>query len=194
LWLCSIQLIRPADAGWFFKAICFTRELNNMKQDQFLRPGCRDDVDDFNGRFQGLFREDESARKVDRSIAYMAAHLNEPLQVSTLAALVNVSPSHFFALFKQHTGCPPMDYFTRLRMRHAGELLFSTSASVKEVAAALGYDDPFYFSRVFKSVHNVSPSHYRTARVNLNGLSGPSPVQRSSNSPTGRSTLAPLMV
>jgi len=109
----------------------------------------------------------ETVRKVERSIAYMADHINQPLQVATLAALANVSPSHFFALFKKRTGCPPMDYFTRLRMRHACRLLGSTSASVKEVAAALGYDDPFYFSRVFKSVHQVPPSRYRTTRVDL---------------------------
>ncbi len=36
--------------------------------------------------------------------------------------------------------------------------------SVKEVAAALGYDDPFYFSRIFKSVHDVAPSDYRAMR------------------------------
>jgi AraC-like DNA-binding protein len=110
--------------------------------------------------------ERDSWGKVGRSIAYMIEHINEPLQVSTLAALVNVSPSHFFALFKQQTGSPPMDYFTHLRMRHACRLLGSTGASVKEVAAALGYDDPFYFSRVFKAVNNVPPSRYRSACSN----------------------------
>ena len=108
----------------------------------------------------------DAVAKVERSIAYMAEHINQPLQVATLAALANVSPSHFFALFKQRTGCPPMDYFTRLRMRHACRLLDSTPASVKEVAAALGYDDPFYFSRVFKAVNNVPPSQYRGAQTN----------------------------
>ena len=110
---------------------------------------------------------------MERSIAYMADHINEPLQVATLAAMANVSPSHFFALFKKRTGCPPMDYFTRLRMRQAGRLLDSTPASVKEVAAALGYDDPFYFSRVFKSVHHVPPSRYRTARQWADGGAQP---------------------
>lgn len=123
------------------------------------------------GRFRGLLPDagSETGRKVERSIAYMTDHINQPLQVATLAALANVSPSHFFALFKQRTGCPPMDYFTRLRMQHACRLLGSTSASVKEVAAALGYDDPFYFSRVFKSVHQVPPSRYRMARVDVDG-------------------------
>jgi transcriptional regulator GlxA family with amidase domain len=105
--------------------------------------------------------EKAAVHKVQRSIAYMNEHLDQPLQVATLAALAEVSPSHFFALFKQLTGCPPMEYFTRLRMRQACRLLDSTSASVKEVAAALGYDDPFYFSRVFKLVNRVPPSRYR---------------------------------
>jgi transcriptional regulator GlxA family with amidase domain len=136
-----------------------------MKENRLIELAARDVVADRGGYCDVLPEaEGETVRKVERSIAYMTDHLNQPLQVSTLAALANVSPSHFFALFKKRTGCPPIDFFTRLRMRHASRLLGSTSASVKEVAAALGYDDPFYFSRVFKSVHNVPPSRYRMAR------------------------------
>ena len=68
----------------------------------------------------GLFREDN--RKIERTIAYMMQHLNKPLPVARLAALANISPSHFFALFKRHTGCAPIDYFIRLRMRRASLL------------------------------------------------------------------------
>ena len=111
--------------------------------------------------------------RIDQSIAYMTQHLDRPLQVATLAAQADVSPSYFFALFKRWTGCPPMDYFIRLRMHQARRLLDSTSASVKEVAAAMGYDDPFYFSRVFKSVHQVAPSAYRArARESSPGKNG----------------------
>lgn len=105
--------------------------------------------------------ESEAVRKIEQSIAYMMRHLDEPLQVATLAAQVNVSPSHFFVLFKRQIGCAPIDYFIRLRMQHACRLLDETVMSVKEVAATLGYDDPFYFSRIFKSVNHVAPSEYR---------------------------------
>jgi AraC-like DNA-binding protein len=91
----------------------------------------------------------------------MMRHLDEPLQVATLAAQANISASHFFALFKRQTGCAPIDCFIRLRMQHACRLLDETVLSVKEVAATLGYDDPFYFSRIFKSVNRVAPSEYR---------------------------------
>jgi AraC-like DNA-binding protein len=105
--------------------------------------------------------ESEAVRKIEQSITYMLRHLNESLQVATLAAQANISASHFFALFKRRIGCAPIDYFIRLRMQHACRLLDETVLSVKEVAATLGYDDPFYFSRIFKSVNHVAPSEYR---------------------------------
>jgi transcriptional regulator GlxA family with amidase domain len=118
----------------------------------------------------------EIAERIGRSIAYMAEHLDQPLQVSTLAAQASVSPSHYFALFKRQMGTAPIDFFIRLRMNHARELLDSTCSSVKEVAATLGYDDPFYFSRVFKSVHQVAPAEYRKrngqARAAVQSMNG----------------------
>jgi AraC-like DNA-binding protein len=113
--------------------------------------------------------ESDIARKMEHSISYMLQHLDQPLHVATLAAVVNVSPSHYSALFKRWTGCPPIDYFIHLRMQQACRLFDHTSLKVKEVAAALGYDDPFYFSRTFKSVHHVSPSEYRSMPEKLKG-------------------------
>jgi len=131
------------------------------------RAGCEDSgeaLPDNNGS--------EIARKIEQSIAYMLEHLNQRLEVATLAALARVSPSHFFALFKRRTGCPPIDYFIRLRMQHARELLDAGSLHVKDVAEALGYEDPFYFSRVFKAVNRIPPSRYRALQKQ------PSPVLR----------------
>jgi AraC-like DNA-binding protein len=54
-----------------------------------------------------------------------------------------------------------MDYFTRLRLHQACQLLDNSDLSVKEVATALGYDDPFYFSRIFKALNEISPTEYR---------------------------------
>jgi transcriptional regulator GlxA family with amidase domain len=103
----------------------------------------------------------EDVQKIERSIAYMTQHLNQPVRVAELAAQANVSPSHYFALFKRKTGRAPIDYFTGLRMQRARTLLDSTTASVKEIAVDLGYKDPFYFSRVFKSVNLAAPTRYR---------------------------------
>lgn len=122
------------------------------------------------------FESGSSLGKIESSIQFMKANLNKTLQVASLATLINVSPSHYFALFKRRTGRAPIDYFIRLRMQHACELLDTTSWSVKEIAATLGYDDPFYFSRVFKAVNRVAPSQYRQRQNNINGVSQPSRV------------------
>jgi AraC-like DNA-binding protein len=78
-----------------------------------------------------------------------------------LSAIAGVSDSHFFPLFKSATGCTPIDFFIRLRMTRACELLQNQKMTIKEVADLIGYDDPFYFSRLFKSVIGVAPRDYR---------------------------------
>lgn len=123
-------------------------------------------VDVFNGnvartRTPHGWEQRDATRKIVRALAYMLQNLDKPIQMPALGALAGVSMSHFYHLFKLATGCTPNDFFIRARLRRASELLQETDLSVKEVAAALGYDDPFYFSRMFKSVHGVSPKEYR---------------------------------
>lgn len=104
--------------------------------------------------------------RIGRTIGYMTQHLNQPLQASDLAAVANISLSHYFVLFKRAAGCGPISFFIRLRMRRARQLLETTSMNIKEIAGELGYEDPFYFSRLFKSVNGVAPSDYRKAQQN----------------------------
>jgi len=116
-------------------------------------------------------REAVAAKRIEPVVTYMRQHLDEPLQVSRLTTMARVSPSHFFILFKRATGQTPIDYFIHLRMSRACELLTGTGLRVKEIAAMLGYDDQFYFSRVFKSVNGVAPSAYRI-RLTETALAG----------------------
>jgi AraC-like DNA-binding protein len=110
-------------------------------------------------------RELEAIRKIETCVAYMMCHLEMPLQAATLAAQVNISPSHFFTLFKRHVGRTPMDYFIRLRLRRACHLLENTEMSIKAIAYTLGYNDPYYFSRIFKSFNRMAPSQYRLLKL-----------------------------
>ena len=102
-----------------------------------------------------------AANRVAVSLDFMMAHLNQPIRISTLCALVGLSPSRFFELFRSATGETPLNWFIQARMRRAGELLEKTTLQIKEVAGEVGYQDPFYFSRLFKSVHGISPSGYK---------------------------------
>jgi transcriptional regulator GlxA family with amidase domain len=108
----------------------------------------------------------ETIRKIEESIAYMVQHLGKPLRAKTLAAQVNISPSHYFVVFKRHAGNSPIDYFIRLRLQCACHLLENTGMSIKAIACTLGYEDPCYFSRIFKSFKRVPPSRYRHLKLN----------------------------
>jgi AraC-like DNA-binding protein len=106
----------------------------------------------------------DSVQKVAGGIIYMSEHLDQPMRVSTLAALANLSPAHFSVLFKEQTGCSPRDYLHLLRIHRACQLLRSSTLNVKEIATRLGYQDPFHFSRQFKAFQGMSPSEYRESR------------------------------
>jgi AraC family transcriptional regulator of arabinose operon len=88
-------------------------------------------------------------------------HLDEPITLGDLARLVNLSPTHFARVFRQHHGVAPIDYVIQKRMLLAASLLTDTSMPLKQVCVRVGYNDPFYFSRLFKKVTGLNPSAYR---------------------------------
>jgi len=98
-----------------------------------------------------------------RSVAaYMRQHLERPARLEELARMANLSISHFSAIFRKEFGFSALDYLTRTRIRRACELLDTSGSSLKEIAAAVGFSDPLYLSRVFRAVQGISPSQYRS--------------------------------
>ncbi|MGB8168486.1 MAG: AraC family transcriptional regulator [Chthoniobacteraceae bacterium] len=112
-------------------------------------------------RHESWREQPDAQQKIAQTIAYMKQHLDRPLQLDTLAALANLSRSRYTALFKAQNGFAPIDYFNRLRMHSACQLLDTTAMSVKDIATALGYADQLYFSRAFRLVTDTSPTEYR---------------------------------
>lgn len=106
----------------------------------------------------------EAQNRIDGTIKYMQQHLSATLTVEDLAQKCDLSPSHFSNLFKKATGMSPLNYFIHLKLQEACLLLYTTGMKVKDVAAAIGYDDPYHFSRLFKKTMHISPEQYRGLR------------------------------
>ncbi|MGO4586744.1 helix-turn-helix domain-containing protein [Arthrobacter sp. 2RAF6] len=102
---------------------------------------------------------------VHTAVESVADHLRNNItthaSVEDLAAMAGLSRSHFAALFKERVGVSVLQYQTQLRMRRARELLDTTNTPIERIAGLVGYDDPFYFARMFKKVHGISPRQYR---------------------------------
>lgn len=92
---------------------------------------------------------------------HLRENLSSVVSVPALAAMAGFSTSHFSARFRAGTGFSVLEYIKRLRMARARQLLITSSHSVAEIAAAVGYPDPFYFSRQFRAVNGVGPRDFR---------------------------------
>ncbi len=106
-------------------------------------------------------RKGTPARDLQSVINLMASRLAGGLCLADMARAAGLSVVHFSALFRRQTGLPPVEYYIQLRIRHAGRLLDTTTITVREVGAEVGYDDPYYFSRIFRRVMGLSPRAYR---------------------------------
>lgn len=103
-----------------------------------------------------------AAPDIERITAWMRAHVERPVELAELAqATSELSVFHFARRFRAATGMAPIQYFIHLRMEHACRLLDMSDAPVHVIARQLGYDDPYYFSRLFRKVIGVAPSDYR---------------------------------
>jgi AraC-like DNA-binding protein len=98
---------------------------------------------------------------IEKSIMYMHDRLDGTINVSDLASLCGYSVSHYCMVFKKKTSRSPIEYFNNLKMQKACQMLDFSGSHIKEIASELHFEDPFYFSRVFKKVMGISPVEYR---------------------------------
>lgn len=98
---------------------------------------------------------------MDSVLQHMQSHIGRELDLDALAATVNLSKFHFLRRFKARTGQTPIQQFIHIKMQHACELLDSTDQAIKVIASEVGYQDPYYFSRIFKRTIGIAPQKYR---------------------------------
>lgn len=90
------------------------------------------------------------------------------IALAELAAAAHMSLFHFTRRFREATGFTPMEYLEKLRIHRAQDLLIShPQMRLNEIARVVGYDDPAYFSRVFRKCSGTSPRLYRMNRCTL---------------------------
>ncbi len=102
-----------------------------------------------------------SERLVQRAKFLLADNVAMHLDISWLSSSLGLGYSRFRQIFKKYTGLSPYQYFLDLKVGRAKELLHQGQFSVKEIAYMLSFDDPYYFSHLFKKKTGHPPSEWR---------------------------------
>jgi len=94
--------------------------------------------------------------------AYLRANFKKEISLGELADKLGFAPDYISKVFKKYKNESPIKYVTKLRINEAKQLLSNhPTLDIKKIGELVGYNDPFYFSRVFKSNTDVYPSEYR---------------------------------
>ena len=94
-------------------------------------------------------------------IHFMQENLQYNITLEELAAHFKYSASHFSMLFQKETGSSPINYFLRLKIQKACQYIELTDLKLQDIATAIGFEEPAYFSRLFTKIMGMTPSAYR---------------------------------
>jgi len=98
---------------------------------------------------------------------YVEAHLNDSLDVKTLAKVAGYSPYHFSRIFKMYMGESIISYVSRLRLEKALLKIISNNKSIIEIAFEAGFETPNGFNKAFKKIFDITPTEYKNIRISL---------------------------
>ena len=101
-------------------------------------------------------------QRINKVVAYINNHLDETLELKTLANEAALSDFHFHRIFKALKGEAIGGYITRLRLEATARLLRYTTLTIEEIAFNIGYETTASLSKAFKKQYGISPTEYRT--------------------------------
>ena len=131
-----------------------------------MRPKIGGTIDDIDQLLHGLTRGDmpnpphlSSVARI--AMAYIQQQSTQRISREQIANVAGVSESYLTQVFQQELGVTPWVYLTRYRIAHACQLLREKTDSITDIAITVGFDDPGYFSKVFRNEIGLSPREYR---------------------------------
>ncbi|KAB3531117.1 response regulator transcription factor [Alkaliphilus serpentinus] len=107
------------------------------------------------------YRKRELRGLIAKAIKYIDDHYKQNISLDDVAKEINMSYHYFSKFFKDSTGKNFVDYLTELRIEKSKQILRDSSINIKEVCFEVGYNDPNYFSKIFKKITGITPTDYR---------------------------------
>lgn len=163
------------EVAWFGKAFTQAHQAASMPGNRLYLKACLTAVIAKiielygNGQYTGVFSSGRAAASrqtggnldvLQPVFSYIHDHLHEPIRMQQLSALVGISEKYFITYFKNTLGITPGQYIYEIKMNRARDYLNAKKYTIQQIAALLGYPDPFTFSKAFKKYYDVPPSRF----------------------------------
>ena len=114
------------------------------------------------GELNGMEKVHSLSGPAEQIRHYLLRHLEKPMpSLQDIADAIGRSPVQTIRIFRQATGSTPYDFLLEEKIAAAGEMLLHTTKTSKEIAYMLGFQDEFYFARLFRKRRGLSPRNYR---------------------------------
>lgn len=139
--------------------------LNCLESSEAVQTGGGSD----SGSRAGVGKTPAYGRMVQDGIHYLEEHFDSNISLDSMCLVLAVSKNYFCYLFKRETGQNIWSYLTQIRLAQSQKLLLTTDYKSYEIAYMVGYDNPSYFSRLFKKCTGQTPNEYRAAHGNEAG-------------------------
>ena len=107
---------------------------------------------------------------MERALGYIGERFRSITSAAEVAEAAGVGVSQLNRIARVWTGQSIMESVRRVRVEHARKLLAEPTLSIKEVAAACGFADPYHFSKVFRKIDGLPPSEYRASVLKISGM------------------------
>ncbi len=122
--------------------------------------GCRSQLEEILFRLMTVGTNYGFSQKAERIISYIDRNVDKKLTLSVVASVFSINGSYLSKLFKTATGYTVTEYINKTKVNKAKEYIIEGNLKIKDISTMLGYEDPLYFSRVFKKLEGVSPAGY----------------------------------
>jgi AraC-like DNA-binding protein len=103
----------------------------------------------------------QDSQKINKVFLHTEKHFMEPISLSEVAALLNITEAAFCRYFKVHTGKSYFQYLTEFRIAHACRMLIEEDKDIAQVCFSSGFNNPSNFHKQFKKIVNLTPKAYR---------------------------------
>ncbi|MDI6618113.1 MAG: response regulator [Clostridiales bacterium] len=170
---------------YYSVAMVFLSHINRLNLEEKLRPNvdvdsllnfnCKMDWEEMYGYFLRISELIFQRKKEDYEIhnskiiehikKYIEENLDGDLSLTKFSEMLHFNPSYLSRIYKQLTGESISEYIAEVKFNKAREMLKDTSLKINEIAFALGFETPSYFTRFFKKKANLSPQEYRDSAV-----------------------------